>query len=348
MSPFRIQGHTLFSNGVPSEPLLVPSISLRPPIAGQSGSNYQMPRGLLQWPDGYVGPWANSQFTDPRTATDTTGYYPLTQPTQVDTSAGGTSHPTACSSPFYPMPTQVDLTVQPSSYQSLSYNTQYSSNRRPSAPQVHSPTPQQPTNYPSVVSSSGSDSSYSHPGPSPLQLRRPASPPVNLQRPQPQIPFNRIPDTVSVTLPQDFVDPHPPMYSPVVASPTGPGQASLAQSPPSLGEVPPYLSADSYPRSDGPSFPIPEPFLQPAEAKGKKAMRNHPYPRSGQKTGKKASLPNELLKASSSRITLDTPAPPAARGKTCKTQTPVSPPPALWVTITNVYRRPRNGMLRGR
>ena len=241
---------------------------------------------------------------------------------------GDSHHSTTRSSPFYPMPTRVDTMVQPANYQP--YDTQYSTEGRASYSQDHSPSPSQPTNYPSLLTPTRSDPSYSHPVSNQQQSRQSMPLPVDHQWPPPHVPSNRsVSDPTSAAYNHNYADSPTHIYSPVVASSGNPGRASdptsLTQRPPSLGEVPPYQSCPPYPPTDGPSFSVPQ-QSQPTRVKGKKVAQFHPYPESGRKTGKKVFPSDAQPVASSSRVTLDPPPPPTApRGKS-KHQTQVSAP----------------------
>ena len=245
-----------------------------------------------------------------------TGYYP-TQSTSGDAPAGNSHHPATRSSPFYPMPTRVDTMVQPTSYQS--YDTQYSSEGRTSHSQDHSPSPSQPTSYPSLLTSPQSDPSYSYPAPNQLQPRQSMPLPADHQWPPSHVPSNRnVSDPTPVTYHHNYADSQSQIYSPVVVSSSNHSQASNPTSltqPSSLGEAPPYQHCPLYPPTDGPSFSVSQ-HSQPTRARGKRTARIHPYPESGRKTGKKVSPSSEQPVASSSRVTLDSPPPPTApRGK---------------------------------
>jgi len=333
LPPIDTRNPTLISYSKPPERSLISSISLRPPITDQPSYNYQTPRTPLpsgeplhpgEWPGGfqadYDETWANNQVTDTQTTTDATGYYQSTQSSPGDSSAGGSHHhPTSPSSPYYSAPTQVDTSVQPIGFQS--YGAQYSTGRRISYSQGHSPTSQQPANYHSLLTTSQSGPSYSHPPPTPLS--------VDLQWSLLHAQSNRsVSDSTPVTYSHNYADSQPPIYPTVVVSSGNLGQApnpsSLPQPPSSLGGAPPYQSSPPYPPADSPSFSVPQPARQ-TRAKGKKAARSHPYPESGRKIGKKVSPLGEQPMASSSRIT-SVPPPQTARGGKCKEQSQVSVP----------------------
>jgi len=338
MSPFDTQNPPLIPYSKLLEHPSVSSISLRPPVT----DNYQTPRsdgsGPLspgEWPGGfqadYSETWANTRIPDTQTTTGVTGYY-STQSTPGDAPVGNSHHR---SSPFYQMPTRVDTMVQPTNYQS--YDTQYPSEGQTSYPQDHSPSPSQPTNYPSLLTSPQSDPSYSHPIPNQLQSRQSIPVPGDHQWPPPHVPSNStVPDPIPVAYHHNYADSQSQVYSPVVVSSGNSGQSSTPTSstqPSSFGEAPPYQPCPSYPPTDGPSFSVSHHSL-PTRVKGKRAGRIHPYSDSGRKPGKKVSLSNERPVASSSRVTLDPPPPPTApRGKR-KHQTLVSvPDQALLIVV---------------
>jgi len=331
ISPFDTQNptHIPFSR-LPKRPLV--SISLRPSLI----DNYQTPRsdrsGPLspaEWAGGfqvdYSETWANTRIPDAQNSTDTTGYY-STQSTPGDAPVDS-HHPTTRSSPFYPLPTQIDTTVQPISYQ---YDAQYSSGGQTSYSQDHSPSPSQPPNYTSLLTSPQSDPSYSHHAANPPTSRQSVPLPVSHQWPPAHATSNRsVSDPTSVMYHHNYVDPQSQVYPPVAVSSRNPGQVSSStsstQQSSSLGEAPPYQPYPQYPSTDGPAFSISQPS-QPTRAKGKGAARINPYPMSGRKTGKKVSTSDEQPVASSSRVTLDPPPPPTAPSGKRKEQTQVSAP----------------------
>lgn len=258
---------------------------------------------------------------------------------------GDNHQPATRSSPFYPLPTQIDTTVQPINYQS--YDAQYSSGGQTSYSQDHSPSPSQPTSYTSLLTPPQSDP-YPHPTLNPPTTRQSAPLSANHQWPSAHATSNR---SVSdpTTYHHNYPDPQSQIYSPVVVSSGNPGQASdptsLTRQPSSLGETSPYQPYPQYPPTDDPSFSISR-RSQPTQAKGKGTIRIHPYPVSGRKTGKKVSLSDEQPVASSSRVTLDSPPPPTAPSGKRKEQTKVSAPNrARRLVLTTVHCRPMKKML---
>jgi hypothetical protein len=303
-------------------------MGLRPPTLDQYSYNYQTPQGgptlSHDWPRGsqtdYAQTWSNNQINTQTTAIPPR-YYPSPRPTPGDNSVGDRQYPTASSSPYYVTQAQTGPTVQPANYP---FDIQYMNGRRPSLPQIYSPTPQQPNNYLYPLSPRSS-SAYSHPGASPLRLGRHASPPVSSQWSPPHgLSNGGTSNPTPVIHPHNYADSQSPIYSPTVVSAGGSGQApspsSLVQLPSSLGET----SPDSYSSNGGPSFPVAR-TPRSAPGKGKKAARDHPYPQSNRKTAKNVSPSNGPPVASTSRVTLDT-SPPEAHCTKRKGGTPVSAP----------------------
>ena len=259
-----------------------------------------------------------------------TGYYPPPQYTIRDASVGDGHHPLPGSSPSYVMQTPAGVTVQPASYQQ--YDTHYSSDRRTSFSQSHSPTPPQPMTYPPLPSPPRSESSYSYSDPSLLPPGRPASLQavcqIDGQWHLPHVPSNRsVSNPTPVTDSPPYAESQSPVHFPVPVPFGDPGQA-----PDPLSLVPSLSlgGASSYqppPPGSGPSFPEPQLPPQPTPARRNgptkkkaraernvsaeraKVIRNPPYPQSGRGMGKKSFPSDGQPVASSSRVTLDSPSP---------------------------------------
>ncbi|KAF9647784.1 hypothetical protein BDM02DRAFT_2507478 [Thelephora ganbajun] len=245
-----------------------------------------------------------------------TQYYPSPQPTQGDASTRNGPYPTDRSSPFYPMPPQVDITSQAANH--LQQGVQYSSDRRSSLQPLYSPTPRQSINFFPLPSPPRSNSSYSRSETSSVQPGQSMSRRTSFQWPVPHDQSNRsVSNPSSVTHPHNDADSQSPSYPHLVNSFGNSGQAldpTLYAWPPSyLGEVPPQHTLP-YPPNDGPPFPASQ-SSQPAPAKRKRVTRSNPYPRSGQQTEKQVSPPDDPPVASSSRVRLDMLPPAPAHGE---------------------------------
>jgi len=244
-----------------------------------------------------------------------TQYYPSPQPTPTNPSVGNMRHPATRTSPSYAMIPQVSTLIQPASYQQR--DIRYPGVRRTSSPQLYSPTPQQPVGYLPLPSPPRSNSSYSHPHTSPLQLGQTSSLPVSSRWPPYDLPNCSTSNPTPVNHPHNDANSQSPIYPPDVVSSGSSSQASnptpLAQVPSYLGGAFPYQPATPNPPNDGPSFPVPQLPPQPAPAGGNRVKRNPHYSQSGRKTRKRVSLSDESPVASSSNVRLDPAPPPVAR-----------------------------------
>jgi len=343
MSPTHTQDSTLFSHSKPPERPIVPSTA-HEPLAAQHSYTHQTPRGgpsLHEWPGGFLPDYsralADHQVTGAQIAIDVTGYYHTPRRTPGDASAGNVYHHATQPSPTYVLPTHANTRVQTVSYQQ--HDIQYSSARRASFPQLQSPTPQQPTNFPFLPTPPRTNSAYSHPGTSPSQLGQHPSLPMSSQWPPPRDRSSSgASNSTPVTYPHSYADSQSPIYPPGVVSSGNPGQApdpaSSAQLPSSLGAHP-YQPVHPYLPTNNPPFPVSQPPPSPAPAKGKGVVRNHPYPQSGRQT-RRISPSEQPPVASSSRTTLDMSppeSPRASRDKKGEDRTLVSAPTrTLWIT----------------
>lgn len=233
-------------------------------------------------------------------------------------------------SPFYPM---IGGVTRPMGHQQ---DGQHVDNRRPSCPQLYSPTPQQ-YNYLSILSPTRSSSSYSPSEAGSGHFEQISAQGVSSAWPHvPYDPRNRhTSNPTPSTRPHSAVEPqsHYPPFLPPSNQPPNP--APHAQVPLYLGTVPSDHRISAYPPDDAPSFPEPQLPSQTARGKRKRETQSSPEPEPQPSKRKRKRVPRfgEQPVASSSRVSPDTPSPqepyPAARGKKRKSDDPVSAPPQV-------------------
>lgn len=327
--PFHTGYNTFFPNSKhPSAPWS--PLQAHGHLIDHYGYNHQTPQSgstLSSELPRYPHTWANTD-TQP---VDMTHYYSPPQQSPVDASVENPPHR---SSPFYVIPPNdtMGTIIQPANHQQDV--VQYLDSRRPSFPQLYSPIPQQPAEYPTLPSPPRSNSSYSHPETSPLRPAQHMPQPVSSLWPTSYGRSSRsTSNSTHVTHAQNDVDSHSSIYSSdVVLS----GNSSQVSHPAPLAQLPYLAEPTSYisqPRTDGPSFPVPQLAPSPAPTGGNRATRNYSYPQPGRQT-RRVSRSGRQSEASGSRVRLDMLPPPAARRPRNENQTKVSGfIQALWLVV---------------